>query len=185
MMMRDTKTTPEALSALVDGELDGADTASWVQRLTNDPAMAQRWLAYHLIGEALRGELPGPRHRDLRSVILRRIALEPSPVTRIGPERDLRAVANEPKIHWFATAAAAALVLAVGWGLWQTPREDEGGANAVRLAEAEVAAPSKPGSPSQTPDEQIYWIAYGNAHGPAGVGGLRYARVMAQQQGGR
>ena len=108
-MMRDTKTTPEALSALIDGELDGADAAFWAERLASDPALSGRWAAYHLIGEALRGELATPM-RDLRASILARIDAE-APALAVVP-LPRRPAANEPRLRWMATAAAVAVVAA-------------------------------------------------------------------------
>ena len=176
-MMRDTKTTPEALSALIDGELDGADAAFWAERLASDPALSGRWAAYHLIGEALRGELATPM-RDLRASILARIDAE-APALAVVP-LPRRPAANEPRLRWMATAAAVAVVATAGWAVWQAPREAGGEALPLRQAAAD-AAPQVQEEASV--DDRFYWVAYGNAHGANGPGSLRYARVMAQTRG--
>ncbi|MBI5780904.1 MAG: sigma-E factor negative regulatory protein [Rhodocyclales bacterium] len=180
-MMRDTKTTPEALSALIDGELDGADAAFWAEWLTNDSALAQRWLTYHLIGEALRGELAAPM-RDLRSSILARIDAEAAGATLVPlPQRP---AANEPRLRWMATAAAVAVVATAGWAVWQMPHET--GSETLpplRQANADLAPSRQEEANPASVDERFYWVAYGNAHGANGTGSLRYARVMAQTRG--
>ncbi len=180
-MMRDTKTTPEALSALIDGELDGADAAFWAERLASDPALSGRWAAYHLIGEALRGELATPM-RDLRASILARIDAE-APALAVVP-LPRRPAANEPRLRWMATAAAVAVVATAGWAVWQAPREAGGEAlPPLRQADADLAPPRQEEANPASVDERFYWVAYGNAHGANGTGSLRYARVMAQTRG--
>jgi negative regulator of sigma E activity len=181
-MMRDTKTTPEALSALIDGELDGADAAFWAERLASDPALSGRWVTYHLIGEVLRGELATPM-RDLRASILARIDAEASTMTLVPPSR--RPAANEPRLRWMATAAAVAVVATAGWAVWQMPREEGGETLPPRRAAADAAPLVQEEASLASADERFYWVAYGNAHGANGTGSLSYARVMAQPRGAR
>lgn len=178
-MMRDTNTTPEALSALIDGELDGADAAFWAERLASDPALSGRWVTYHLIGEALRGELATPM-RDLRASILARIDAELPATVSAVPLPLRRPAANEPRLRWMATAAAVAVVASAGWAVWQMPREESGDALPLRQVAADAAPLVQEGA---SVDERFYWVAYGNAHGANGTGSLRYARVMAQPRG--
>lgn len=47
----------EQLSALIDGELPAEECELLVKRIGNSAALARCWHAYHLIGDALHGEL--------------------------------------------------------------------------------------------------------------------------------
>ncbi len=47
----------EKLSALMDGELEERAIDSEIDRIKNDPELETTWATYHLIGDALRGEV--------------------------------------------------------------------------------------------------------------------------------
>ena len=112
----------QALSALADGELAGADGAAACATWHGDPAARRDWHAWHLIGDVLRSdELASDPGADLNFCIaLRaRLAAEPvvlAPVARQsigarGPSRGPRAGST----RWmFGAAAAAGFVLVAG-----------------------------------------------------------------------
>jgi sigma-E factor negative regulatory protein RseA len=53
----------EKLSALIDGELQSDSLHAHLGRLRADPELRGAWDTYHLIGDALRGQV-GPRISD-------------------------------------------------------------------------------------------------------------------------
>ncbi len=97
----------QELSSLMDGELESREADRVIGRCCGDESLKQTWRAYHLIGEALRGERP------CASASTRRImaALDREP-TVLAPRR--RAVASAGRIA-FAAAASVATVAVVGW----------------------------------------------------------------------
>jgi sigma-E factor negative regulatory protein RseA len=52
----------EQLSALVDGELPGAEKEMLLTRLARDPELKRKWRTYHMISASLRNQLP--EHTD-------------------------------------------------------------------------------------------------------------------------
>lgn len=99
------------LSALVDGELAAAETDLVVLRLSRDAATQQHWERYHLIRNALQGQLPQTLDRDFAARLQRHIAQEQNPP---APRFRWR------KRHW-AMAASLALAVLVGLNLTRTP----------------------------------------------------------------
>lgn len=74
----------ETLSALVDGELDGAGRETAINLLLKDSAARQRWQRHHLISDALRRNLPHAIDKDFSSRIMRALQDEP---TILAPRR--------------------------------------------------------------------------------------------------
>src|SRR5690554_6346270 len=66
----------EKLSAFVDGELDAATTDAVLRSLGAAPDMRERWDAYCLIGDAMRGDARG--NADLVSRVMIRLDEEPT-----------------------------------------------------------------------------------------------------------
>lgn len=65
----------EQLSALMDGDLSEMEV---LKELGTDPALQETWSRYHLIGDAMRGDLPVNLQLDLSDSIM--LALEDEPV---------------------------------------------------------------------------------------------------------
>lgn len=64
----------ETLSALMDGEtLD----SEWVTGLTSDADMQKSWSDYHLIRDAMRGDLPDVMHFDIAARVADALTQEP------------------------------------------------------------------------------------------------------------
>jgi len=103
---RDSNMTQE-LSSLMDGELAAHEAGHAIGRCCGDEELKARWREYHLIGEALRGEVPRPSASTRR--IMDAIASEP---TVLAPRR--RPTASVGRIA-FAAAASVATVAVVGW----------------------------------------------------------------------
>lgn len=63
----------ERVSALMDGELSGDSAGREASLLRTDEEARRAWNTYHLIGDALRGDL----HREYDHEIMARLAAEP------------------------------------------------------------------------------------------------------------
>ena len=95
------------LSSLMDGELEAREADRIIRDCCTDAELKLKWQAYHLIGEALRGERPHPGASTRR--IMEAIGREP---TVLAPRR--RLPVNPARIA-FAAAASVATVAVVGW----------------------------------------------------------------------
>ena len=103
----------DKLSALMDGELQPADSKREIERLENDPDLATGWQTYHLIRDVLRDEL------DLSPVFSRRfherLVQEP---TVLAPRR----LIPQPIVrHALPIAASVAGVAVVAWLALSSP----------------------------------------------------------------
>jgi sigma-E factor negative regulatory protein RseA len=126
------KSGQEWVSAAVDGEVD----AQTLAELSADNNSHDKWQRYHLIGDAMRGELPAALSLDLSASIMAAIELEPAhkQITTSAAANDLTIQAqdaqktvqtvNAPKsnnvvplfkqLGQYAIAASVALVAVVG-----------------------------------------------------------------------
>jgi sigma-E factor negative regulatory protein RseA len=105
----------ERLSALLDGECDAQEAAHFTEQWAHDPALRERWHAYHLIGDALRSDELGGQGHDaafLRS-LRQRLANEPA-VLAPAPDSARRA-------RWALPVSAAAGVLVIAGSVWMLP----------------------------------------------------------------
>ncbi|NGP52820.1 sigma-E factor negative regulatory protein [Thioalkalivibrio sp. XN8] len=101
-----TMNAQEQLSALLDGELPGAEVPMAVRRMARDPALHQATLRYSLIGDALRNELPPGRPAGLVERVRAQLGDTPAPAAAPGrtPWRYGRLAGG------FAVAASVAMV---------------------------------------------------------------------------
>jgi sigma-E factor negative regulatory protein RseA len=97
----------QALSALIDGDLHSDDVQVHLDRLKNDAELRRAWDTYHLIGDALRGDI-GP---SLCGRVAARLHAEP---TVLAPQR--RAGVPQRSAWYFLSAAAG--VAAVALVVW-------------------------------------------------------------------
>lgn len=120
-MMKNAMNSPERqlqreddiLSALLDGELDDETARMVLKRLTPGSTERDRFREYSLIGDTLRG-LPHDMP-DLTDRVMAALADEP---TVLAP---MRKTSSRRPALWLA----AATVVAITWGLWNTaPREE-------------------------------------------------------------
>ena len=139
----------EQLSAMADGELDGAQAQALVNASKADAQLLQTWASYHAIGDALRahasdayGATAGATRTA--SVVLPGLEVTPplatmpsAPILRaIAPE----AAANDSVWRWKLVAGVAALA-AVGSVLWSVVGQ-QGGPAGAQLAQRSSAAPA-------------------------------------------
>ena len=121
------------LSLLMDGELEAREADRTIRDCCGDEDLKVKWQAYHLIGEALRGERPHPGASTRR--IMEAIAKEP---TVLAPRRRVQV---SPARIAFAAAASVATVAVVGWIGLQDRGTSAGPTIAKSAAPAPEAAP--------------------------------------------
>jgi sigma-E factor negative regulatory protein RseA len=118
----------QELSSLMDGELEAREAERAIRGCCGNEELKQKWQAYHLIGEAMRGEHALPRASTRR--IIDALAKEP---TVLAPRRRMTDAAGRIA---FAAAASLATVAVVGWiGL-----QDRGGEAGPAVAKSPSAA---------------------------------------------
>lgn len=103
----------ELLSALKDGELDEQQAERVLSRLADDAELRRRWHRYHLVGDALRNNVPPVVNHDLASRVAAAVANEP---TVLSPSSvRTRPVAKPKHDKTFTGYAVAASVAVVGF----------------------------------------------------------------------
>lgn len=150
MNKADDLSSMQALSALADGQADAALAASLSAAWREDPAVRERWHAYHVIGDVLRSEdLADCGHdaaflKRLRSqleqepVVLAPSSLGTSPAPRVRPQAGSRL-----RRRWATPAAVAAGFVAVAGVLTVTRMPVAPDAASPQLVQA-VPAPGVP-----------------------------------------
>lgn len=103
----------EQLSALMDGEVDLEASPHLYTALCKSDEASKCWFTYHLIGDALRGDLR--MQTGLHARIMQTLASEP---TVLAPRRRWRDMLQLP--HMVPMAASVAAVAFVGWVVWQS-----------------------------------------------------------------
>ena len=160
----------ETLSAWMDSELDGQQSAALLPQIKRDPELRRGWDCYHLIGDALRG-VHGP---DLCARICARVDAEP---TVLAPQRRGKA----EKLRWAALSLAASVAAAVfvGWVALSGTRPD-----AVQIA----AVPARAVLPVAAPagdainDYLLAHQRYSPSNAMQGV--APYVRTVAEERSG-
>ena len=109
--------TAEQLSALIDGEGEVREWELALRRLGNDAELKNRWERYHLIGEALKNNLPDTLDPGFADRIRQAIDTEGQPVT--APRTGIKAamVSWYKPITGFALAASVATLALLGLNL--------------------------------------------------------------------
>ena len=158
----------ELLSALVDGELNAAESAQALASASSDASTARRWHTYHLIGDALRAQTAVSAQvaagRDAEAVsaftqrLSARLALEniaPAEVQlrrvpevpEIRPDFGLKQAANDGNVRWklLASVACMGTVAALAWGVSGLSGQDSARQLAQSAAsQVVVASPQGP-----------------------------------------
>ena len=119
----------QELSSLVDSELDEQEAGRAINACCGSVELKQAWVAYHVIGEVMRGE-GAPRRSSTARIVA---ALEKEP-TVLAPRKR---VGEGAKRVAFAVAASVATVSVVAWmGLQGRP---------------DAAAPTSAKAPGEAP----------------------------------
>lgn len=114
----------ESISALMDGEMADHEMERLLPALRSDQESREVWERYHLIGDALRKNLPGHIDGSFASRVSQAIAAEPeilpSSVVQFKPKpkpaEPARRAISRP-LAGFAIAATVAMVTFVGVGM--------------------------------------------------------------------
>ena len=111
----------EKISALMDGELDADDAAVVIEQFRNAEELRERWVAYHLISDALGQSEVKPL--DITRRVNARLMAEPtvstvSSATLLHPAPKRRPTA-------YAAAASIAAAMVGGWIILQTTQESD------------------------------------------------------------
>ncbi len=130
--MTETEMNGERLSALVDGELNGAEYGQALDAINLSPELRQRWMRYHTASDALKKSLPAALLKpDFSSRVMQAIDAEPT----IFAPRNIKHKIN-PLVKQFAGLAIAASVTAVavlGVQTWRLEPVAEPIATAVQV----------------------------------------------------
>jgi sigma-E factor negative regulatory protein RseA len=128
----------ERLSSLMDGELDEHEIAGELARISNDPERQACWAAYHMIGDALRGE--SVAEDDFTVRVRARLESEP---TVLAPMRHVRRTTRRIALPLAASLCGAAVVawLALSNNPMVSP---DAGEASPSLAASQTTAPVSP-----------------------------------------
>jgi sigma-E factor negative regulatory protein RseA len=142
-----TEKLNEKISALMDGDLAGRDAHDVIQDLKQSAESRQRWERYHLIGDALRNNLPPVVRHDLASRIAAAIDAEtsqslPSVVPFVPRQKNKPAPFFLKPLAGLAIAASVAAVAVVSFDM---------GGNVTPAAQTMAAAPAQMQSANRLP----------------------------------
>jgi sigma-E factor negative regulatory protein RseA len=174
----------EKLSALLDGHLDDDAAAHSVfDDLRRDQVMREKWGAYCLIGDALRGEAPVAR--DLTSRVLARLEAEP---TVLAPARRVGAVARSTRLGRVVLPVAASVmgVTAVGWVV-QSMEPRSGPLEVAAKVAGKGAGMVAAAAPAALPDDPLrsYVFAHQALSGGSPIPGVaQYVRTVTEVRQG-
>lgn len=153
-MKDDVVNTQELLSALVDGELAGAELERALA-VAEDAQGQRNWQLYHLVGDVLRSpDLAHHSQRDVLTGLRARLAQEPplqgehlqlvpgalEQVQALAPVRDQAANASVFRWKLAAGFASIAAVAAVGWQVLALQTAPVSGAQLAQSAAPGVVA---------------------------------------------
>jgi sigma-E factor negative regulatory protein RseA len=167
----------EKLSALIDGELQSDSLHAHLGRLRADPELRGAWDTYHLIGDALRGQL-GP---GIAARVVARLREEP---TVLAPRPEKKSPSR--RLGWYAMSAAAS-VAAVAFVVWTASpgwRAEPQLAGGPETAAAVIAAPVTLVSSVPPVEIENYLLAHRPySHVSAMQGIAPYGRSVADERG--
>ena len=113
----------EDISALMDGEVSEQEMQQSLREMRNDPEQRDCWEQYHIIGDALRNNLPPNLNRSFVNSVSQAIAKEDLPAPQVIPL--IQKTNNSTKLRHpianpftgFALAASVAMVAYLGVGM--------------------------------------------------------------------
>lgn len=157
----------DQMSALMDNEFDADAAGHLFTALKGDGELAECWSTYHLIGDAMRGELP--LRADFSQRLMQQLEAEP---TVLAPRP--RQQTHAPSF-WVSAVASVAAVMFVGWMLLQQQaRAPSGGAGGTTLAQNVV-------SPASI---NTYLLAHQQTFAGSGMQAAYYVRPVALSENG-
>jgi sigma-E factor negative regulatory protein RseA len=166
----------EKLSAFIDGELQGEGLHAHLGRLRKDLELRAAWDTYHLIGDALRGQISP----EIAARVVVRLREEP---TVLSPRPENRSLPG--RLGWYLMSAAASIA-AVGFVVWTA---SPGWFTEPQLAGGSASATAAPPvatlvSAVPPPEVENYLLAhrpYSHTSAMQGIG--TYVRSAADERG--
>lgn len=152
----------EQISALIDDEIAVEDAAHLIASMQSSKQAADAWSQYHLIGDAMRGNLV--LSDDFKQNLMHMLDMEPtvlapqSAQVKTGKVAELK---DRLPVRW-SIAASAAAVMVVGWmAMHQIQTGSE--APAFEMAQADIAEQAIPNEylaahQSSAPSVSSYYI---------------------------
>jgi len=170
----------ERISALMDDEGTESELDQDIIRMQKDSVLRRTWDTYHLIGDALRGDVaPG-----LCARVSERLAAEP---TVLAPQRR-RVDARVAQIGLSAAAGVAGIALVAWLALPQLQSESRQVAAVPPPTVATAAVPASPVASSVTPAAvgvENYLLAHQRFSYAIAIQGVApYARTVADEHEG-
>lgn len=111
----------EKISALMDGELDADDASVVIEQFKNAEELRERWVAYHLISDALGQSEIKPL--DITRRVNARLIAEPT--VSIVSSAMLLHPTPKRRPRAYAAAASIAAAMVGGWIILQTTQESD------------------------------------------------------------
>jgi negative regulator of sigma E activity len=127
----------DKVSLLVDGELDSSEMSGVIQAMKSEAAARARWENYHLIRDALRGNLPGRIPVNLAERVSQALEHEPvfiNPRLHSSSPQPHRAPSRTKATLGFALAASLSAIAVFGVGVMEL--------NTTNRAPAEISVAS-------------------------------------------
>lgn len=116
-----TEKLNEKISAFMDGDLAEHEARQVIEEMKRNPASRVCWGRYHLIGDALKNNLPGAIKHDLAARISKAIDTEPAlPVTLVPRKKTTLMSSLFKPLAGLAVAASVAAVAVVSFDMGGT-----------------------------------------------------------------
>ncbi|HFD92420.1 MAG TPA: hypothetical protein ENJ22_03955 [Gammaproteobacteria bacterium] len=129
------QTTKEQVSAFMDSEMDPQEMDRLIERMRDDSRLKDSWHDYHLIGDALRRQLPDHISTDLHTRISAAIQNEPTHFLPRQATHKKSATSHRKEALGFALAASVTAIAVVG--VMQVNGPEQGIAQPVTVAALE------------------------------------------------
>ncbi|MDX1252715.1 MAG: sigma-E factor negative regulatory protein [Gammaproteobacteria bacterium] len=124
----------EKISAFMDGDLTAHEARQVIEEMKRSPVSRVCWGRYHLIGDALKNNLPSTIQHDLAARISQVIEAEPVLPITFAPRKKTTVISSFFKpLAGLAVAASVAAVAVVSF--------DMGGASSTAQVQTMAAAP--------------------------------------------
>jgi len=166
-------TKAEQISTLMDGEMSQHEMDHMIQQLRDNPHLKSCWHDYHLIGDALRHQLPGYISTDLHSRISAAIHNEPTHfLPRTAPHKKPAATPSHKKEAFgFALAASVTAIAVIGVMQFNQHADIPGQAVTVAVVEGNDSAQSlqQPVSTARVGRQEDKDIIYASVTTEAGM----------------
>lgn len=134
----------EQISALMDDEVAVEDAIHLISALQSNRQNAEAWSQYHLIGDAMRGNIEFGS--NFKQNLMQRIELEPTVLAPNATQINARKMTDfkdKLPVKW-SIAASFAAVMVVGWMAMQQQVQPGNEQQAIELAKADTAEQAIP-----------------------------------------